>query len=135
VGWAPRRGAVTLAGVSLCTEFPLFSWGRYTAGITAAQEIVGPVNGSERLRMEVRGFAIAGIMHDRAAQTWAELVAQREHGRGKRLNLRQVERAARRVGLAAITLKDATERLEVLAAKTRRPPTLAEYLADDSTGG
>src|SRR5262245_50793036 len=94
--------------------------------LAAAQEIVGPLNGSERLRIEIQQYAIAGIMHERAARTWAEMVAKRDHGKGKRPNSRQVERAARRVGLAAITLKEVTARLEALA--NAHPPTADELL-------
>jgi hypothetical protein len=107
--------------------------------LQAAEEITGAANGSMHLRVEQRAYAIAGIMHDRAAQTWAELVHARETGKGRKPNLRQVERAARRVGLAALTLKDATARLEALAGNHQRTPTelLAEVhrAIEDEHGG
>lgn len=96
--------------------------------LRAAEEIVGPLNGSVRLRVEVERYAVAGVTYQQAARAWAEAVAQRETGRGRRPSSRQVERAARRLGLADITLKDATARLEELAG-ARKPLDLAQRIA------
>jgi hypothetical protein len=57
-------------------------------------------------------------------------VNQRTRGKGRRPNLRQVERAARRLGLAESSLKDATVRLEEIAGKaSQRTPSVAELVA------
>jgi hypothetical protein len=98
----------------------------FRRAIAAALEITGPINGSERLRLEVRQYAIASLMHSRAATTWAELVHARETGAGRRPTWHQIDRAAKRTGLAAITLREVTARLEALAA--RHPPTPDQLL-------
>jgi hypothetical protein len=98
--------------------------------LKAGEEIVGPINGSERLRAEVRRYAIAGVAHEQAARTWAEQARARDTGKGRKPNLRTVERAARRLGLADMTLKEATARLEALAARMNgAAPTPEELLA------
>jgi hypothetical protein len=76
-----------------------------------------PFGGSELLRVEVERYARAAVLHDQAAKHWAQLLYQRQHGKGRRPNERRIERAARRVGLAEGTLKEITQRLEELAAK------------------
>lgn len=93
----------------------------------AAEEIVGPIEG-ERLRVEARQYAVAGVVFERSSQFWADLVARRQRGKGRRPSERQIERAARRLGLAIGTLKEATARLEALAL-ARKPITLAEHLS------
>lgn len=98
--------------------------------LQAAEEVTGIANGSQFLRVEQRRYAIAGVTYEQAARQHAELVHKREHGKGLRPNLRQVERAARRLGLADMTLREATTRLEALAAKARKAPSLAEYLSE-----
>src|SRR5262249_4140236 len=87
--------------------------------VNAAVELVGPLTVSERVRAEVRRYAVAGVACEWAARAWGEAVAQRERGRGRRPSTRQVERAARRLGLAEQTLSTALRRLEQLA--TQRP--------------
>jgi hypothetical protein len=103
---------------------------RYTR---AGLELAGAVrlDGSERLRVEVRRYAIAGVVFERAARTWADLVARRDAGRGRRPSERQVERAARRLGLADATLQAAAARLETVApGSAGRPiPSPQELLA------
>jgi hypothetical protein len=100
---------------------------RYTK---AGLEVVGltTLNGSELVRAEVRRYAIAGVVYERAARAWGEAVARREHGRGRRPSERQLERAARRLGLAEQTLSGAGARLAALAGRTGHGPTLQEYL-------
>jgi hypothetical protein len=93
--------------------------------LKAGEEITGPPNGSNRLRVELARYGIAGVAYERAAKTWAETVAARERGRGRRPSDRQVERAARRLGLADFSLKEATARLEALAGE-REPLDLAQ---------
>lgn len=88
--------------------------------LRAGEEIVGQPNGSERLRLEIRKYAITGMAFETAARTHAELIDQRQRGKGRRPSLRQVERAARRLGLADMTLREATARLEALAARPGR---------------
>jgi hypothetical protein len=99
----------------------------------AALELAGvtTLNGSELLRLETRRYAIAAVVYERAARAWAEAVARREGGKGRRPSERQVERAARRLGLADGSLKEATSRLEALAARHShgQPSALAAYLA------
>jgi hypothetical protein len=90
--------------------------------IDIALELAGPLNGSERLRAEVRRYAIAGVVYERAARAWADLVDRRERGTGRRPSEQRVERAARRLGLADQTLQAALGCLEALAAaRTGRP--------------
>ena len=96
--------------------------------LKAGEEIVGPVNGSERLRVEVRRYAIAGVVFERSSKLWAELVDKRERGKGRRPSDRQVERAARRLGLADLSLKEATARLDELASRRPRVPATPEAL-------
>lgn len=98
--------------------------------LKAGEEIVGTPNGSEWLRIEIRRYAIAGVAYELAAQQHGDLVNQRTRGKGRRPNLRQVERAARRLGLAESSLKDATVRLEEIAGKaSQRTPSVAELVA------
>jgi hypothetical protein len=93
--------------------------------VSAALELVGPLNGSERTRAEVRRYAIAGVAYDPAAMAWGAAVAARERGRGRRPSARQVERAARRLGLAEQTLTAASARLEALAEENAQGQDLA----------
>jgi hypothetical protein len=100
------------------------------AGVTA-------VNGSERLRVELQQYAVAGVVYERAARAWAELVTRRETGRGRRPSERQVERAARRLGLADQTLHAGAARLEELAARHAQqdPGALRAYMASRDSAG
>jgi hypothetical protein len=102
-------------------------WRRY---VRAGLELLGreSVSGSDLLRSEVERYAMAALLHDRAARFWAELLAKRETGKGRRPSERRIERAARRVGLADMTLKETTARLETLA-KRRKPGALDDVLA------
>src|SRR5262245_6039308 len=100
--------------------------------VRAAQEIAGPINGSERFRVEVYRYAVAGVVYERSSRLWAELVAKRDRGKGRRTLERQIERPARRLGLADFTLREATARLEALGAK-RTPLSLAEQLSLERT--
>jgi hypothetical protein len=79
--------------------------------VGAALEVVGPLNGPERVRVEVWRYAIAGDAFEVAARAWRAVVAQRERGKGRRPSTRQVERAARRLGLAEQTLAAARARV------------------------
>jgi hypothetical protein len=89
--------------------------------LKAGVELIGGVlNGSELHRVEVRRYAIAGVVYERAARAWGEAVARREHGRGRRPSRRDVERTARRLGLAEQTFTAAAQRLEALAGE-RKP--------------
>lgn len=100
----------------------------YRRALKAGLELVGlPVTtrtprgmafgGSELLRVEVERYARAVVLQDQATKQWAAMVYAREHGTGRRPNHREVERAARRAGLAEGTLKEITARLEDLATK------------------
>jgi len=101
----------------------------FRRALKAGQEITGSPNSSELVRAELSRYAIASVVYQRAARTWGELVDRREHGKGRRPSAREVERAARRLGLADQTLKDAVVRLEALAAKHRQgADPLAELL-------
>jgi hypothetical protein len=98
--------------------------------LKAGEEIVGAPNGSERLRVDVRRYAIAGVVFERSSRMWADLVDGRARGKGRRPSERQVERAARRLGLADMSLRDATTRLEALAGRRPTlPATPAELMA------
>lgn len=95
----------------------------------AGEEIVGAPNGSEHLKIEIRQYAIAGVAYELAARQHAELVDHRQRKKGRRPSLKMVERGARRLGLASITLQKATERLEALAAQrtaTRSPDQILD---------
>ena len=91
--------------------------------LKAAQEIVGPVGTSELLRIEVTRYATSAVVRDQASRRWAQAVEQREHGKGRRPSERQVERAAKRLGLCELTLSNVTARLEELAARKQPQPT------------
>src|SRR5262245_6545949 len=82
--------------------------------VRAAVEIVGPLNGSELVRIEVERYARAGVAYESATRAWAEAVNKRARGKGRRPNPRTIERLSRRMGLADGSLKEATARLEVL---------------------
>src|SRR5262245_46593914 len=75
--------------------------------LKAGEQIVGKPNGPEHLRIEIRRYAIAGVAYEAAARQHAELIAKRENGTGRRPSLRDVERAARRLGLADMTFREA----------------------------
>ena len=111
----------------------------FRAYLRAGEEIVGleslsgkrgTITGSARLRVDVRRYAIAGVVFERSSRMWAALVDQRERGKGRRPSERQVERAARRLGLADMSLRDATTRLDALAAaRSRVPASPSDLLA------
>jgi hypothetical protein len=108
---------------------------RYARYLKVGLELLGreSLNGSELLRAEVERYAQAALLHDAATRHWADLLTKRETGKGRRPNERRVERAARRVGLADLTLKECTARLEQLAT-SRKPPTLAEVIRQQRSG-
>jgi hypothetical protein len=62
------------------------------------------------------------------------LLYQRQHGTGRRPDQRSIERAARRVGLQALTVKEATARLEALAAKRAVIPATPAGLLSTMNG-
>jgi hypothetical protein len=66
--------------------------------LRAGEEIVGPPGRSERMQIEIRCYAIAGVAYEQAARQHAELIRLRDTKKGRRPNLRTVERAARRLG-------------------------------------
>jgi hypothetical protein len=65
----------------------------------AGQEITGRPNGSALVLAELTRYRVAGVTYERAAQAWGKAVTRRETG-GRCPSARQVERAARRLGLA-----------------------------------
>jgi hypothetical protein len=105
--------------------------GLYRRFLKAAIELLGhEPGGSESERLAVEAFARAALLHDLATQHWAQLLHRRQIGKGRRPSERRIERAARRVGLQATTLKEATARLEELAGQHRqRTTSLTDYLA------
>lgn len=110
----------------------------YGRGLRAGLEILGceALNGSELLRFEVERYAKAVLLHDQATRHWAALLHSRETGKGRRPNERRIERAARRVGLADITLKECTARLEELAGRNGHgPASIADLVAQRRAGG
>jgi hypothetical protein len=93
---------------------------RYRRALQAGIELVGGLDGSELRRLEVERYAKAWVLYQQATAHWAALLHAARTLRGKkRPTVREVERAARRAGLADATLKDATSRLETLAAATK----------------
>jgi hypothetical protein len=100
--------------------------------LKAGEEIAGSPNGSEHLRIEIRQYAIAGVAYELAARQHAELVDHRARKKGRRPSLKTVERAPRRLGLASITVRDATARLEALTADQRRAADPLEQMLHDS---
>jgi hypothetical protein len=92
----------------------------YRRCLRAGLELAGGegLGGSELVRLEIERFARASLLLDQAQQHWAALLHQRQTGKGRRPSERRVERAARRVGLQEIAVKEATARLEQLAART-----------------
>jgi len=101
----------------------------YRRALRAGLELLGldSVHGSELRRLEVERYARAALLLDQAQQYWAQLLHQRQVGKGRRPTERRVERAARRVGLADIAVKEATARLEALAGR-RKPLDLARAI-------
>jgi len=90
----------------------------YRRALQAGLELLGQVpNGSDLLRFEVEAYAKAVLLHTQATEHWADLLYRRRSGKGRRPSERRVERAARRVGLASISVKEATARLEELARR------------------
>ena len=83
---------------------------------------------AELLHLEVERYAKAALLHDQATRHWAALLTKRETGKGRRPNERRIERAARRVGLADLTLKECTARLEVLASTNGHGRDLASVV-------
>jgi hypothetical protein len=102
----------------------------YARYLRVGLELLGreSLNGSELLRVEVERYAKACLLHDQACRHWADLLNKRQIGKGRKPNERGVERAARRVGLADMTLKECTARLEQLAGR-QRPLDLARRLS------
>ncbi len=99
----------------------------YRRYLRAGEEAVGGINGSALLRFEVERYARAGVLYDAATRHWADLLRLRQTGTGRRPSAREVERAARRAGLADQTLKEALDKLLERAGQ-RKPPSLAEAL-------
>jgi hypothetical protein len=85
---------------------------------------------AELLHLEVERYAKAALLHDQATRHWAALLTKRETGKGRRPNERRIERAARRVGLADLTLKDCMARLEALAQRNGHGDPLDQILAE-----
>lgn len=102
--------------------------------LKAGAELLGGLDGSELHRVEVRHYAIAGVVYERAARVWGEAAERRENGLGRRPSSRDVERAARRLGLAEQTFTAAAQRLEALAGE-RKPLDTAKAIAAAQTGG
>jgi|SRR5687768_10476346 hypothetical protein len=103
----------------------------YRRYLNAAGEIVGPTR-SERIRLAIERYARAGVSAERAAETWAAIVAKREQGKGRRPSAQAEERAARRKGLEDSSLAAAQAALEALAGAQRRlsgPRSPSELLA------
>jgi len=78
----------------------------------------------------------SGVVYEASARLWAKLSNQREHGRGRKPNALAVRNAAKRLGLADMTLQAATARLETLARSrsvtpTRTPAALLDQMRDD----
>ncbi len=101
----------------------------YRRFLQAGIELLGRApNGSASERIAVESYARAQLLASLAEKHWAQLVHMRLHGKGRRPTEQRVERAARRCGLQAITVKECEARLAVLAAK-RGAPDLAARMA------
>ena len=81
------------------------------------------------LRDDVARCAMARIRAWTSAKLWAQLVEQRELGKGRRPNLRAIERARRAAALDEQTAAASFDRLRLLAKECQPPMTLADYLA------
>lgn len=90
---------------------------------------------SEHLKFEAARAALAMMQLQTATAALVDLQRARRTGKGRRPSLRDVERAARRQGLADNTFASAMSRLEqVVAAINRKPRTIAELVAQRRTG-
>jgi hypothetical protein len=76
----------------------------------------------------VERYARAGLILDAAQRHWAELLHRRQTSKDHPPTAAQLERAARRAGVADRTFKEATARLEALAACNGRGLDLASAL-------
>jgi hypothetical protein len=100
----------------------------------ALEAVYGPFI-AEAVKFEAARAAIARMQLEAATAALVELQRMRRTGRGRRPNLRDVERAARRQGLADNSYASAMNRLEqVIAAVSRKPPTIAELVAQRRAG-
>ena len=102
--------------------------GRLYRDVFAALEAdLGPFV-SVLLRLEAGRAAVAWVHLQAASQALAAARRERTHGKGRRPSAREVERLARRHGLADLTYSAAVARLREQAATHRPAPTLAELV-------
>lgn len=83
------------------------------------------------LRLEAGRVAALRVQLEIATANVMEAQRQRRLGKGRRPNVREVERLSRRAGLLDASYERALERLKELAAKPR-PAPLAELAAQQS---
>ena len=89
---------------------------------------LGPFR-NEYVRYEAGRVAIARMQFERATRELVFMQRQRRQGRGRRPNLQQIERLARRQGLADGSYAQAIRRLEELVSRDGHAPDLARQLA------
>jgi len=92
----------------------------YRAAFDSLEAQYGPFQ-NDVLRFEAGRTAVARMQFERATQELNAAQRKRRIGRGRRPNAQQIERLARRQGLADGTYAAAMKRLEDLAARVHRP--------------
>jgi hypothetical protein len=100
---------------------------RYRALYDALEAGLGPF--SELRRFEAGRVAAAGVELQAATATLNAARRDRRLGKGRRPNLQQIERLARRAGLADGSYSTALERLKDLCSRNGHGHTLAEQLS------
>jgi hypothetical protein len=88
---------------------------------SALEVDLGPF--SPLARREAWRCAALGVECEAAMMALAAARHDRRTGRGRKPNAREVERLARRAGLANLSYTQAVDRLRALAAQQRRAPT------------
>jgi hypothetical protein len=99
----------------------------YRRGYDALEMQYGPFS-SELLRFEAGRVAVARMQLERATMELTKAQRDRRCGKGRRPNLQQIERLARRQGLADQTYVSALKRLEELAEQQRSADPLSALL-------
>ncbi len=103
--------------------------GRAYARFYAALEAdLGPF-ASELVRFEAGRVAVAMLNLEATTRALAAARRARESGKGRRPSTRDVERLARRQGLADQSYAQALDKLRALVARTPTAPDLDAYLA------
>src|SRR5437879_1016206 len=100
---------------------------RYRRVYDALEGELGPFTVLQRL--EAGRVAVCYVQLEAATSALVEAQRHRRNGKGRRPNLEQIERLARRQGLADGSYSQALDKLKELTAASRRRRTLAEQLS------